>query len=108
VLAVVAFTKNMVLIIFGVFVGILAMRFVAQAFVKLMEKYKFLETCAFVVIGLLGIKLTSSIFVHFCPSAGWIESEVVDYAMSGITLLTFILPILYHRLFVTNKERPLQ
>jgi YkoY family integral membrane protein len=101
--AVVAFTKNMVLIIFGVFIGILAMRFVAQAFVKLMEKYKFLETCAFVVIGLLGIKLMSSIVVHFYPEAKWIESENVDYIMSAITLLTFIVPIIWHNIF--NKKQ---
>ncbi len=46
VFAAVAFSKNLILIWFGVFIGILAMRFVAQGFVKLMEKYSFLETAA--------------------------------------------------------------
>ncbi len=56
--AAVAFTDNLVLICIGVFIGILAMRFVAQGFVRLMERYPFLETCAFLVIGLLGLKLS--------------------------------------------------
>ena len=46
VFAAVAYTPNIIAIWIGVFIGILAMRFVAQAFVKLMEKYNFLETCA--------------------------------------------------------------
>jgi predicted tellurium resistance membrane protein TerC len=67
VFAAVAFTDHVFLIYTGVFIGILAMRFVAQAFVKLMEKFTFLETIAFIVIGVLGVKLSSSIFTHFYP-----------------------------------------
>lgn len=62
-----AYTRNIILIWIGVFIGILAMRFVAQGFVKLMEKYPFLDTCAFVVIGLLGAKLTLALYTHFSP-----------------------------------------
>lgn len=101
--AVVAFSKNMVLICFGVFVGILAMRFVAQKFVVLMEKYKFLETCAFVVIGILGLKLFSSILVHFHPEAAWIESETFDWVMSAVTLMIFIVPLAFHKIFKEKK-----
>jgi YkoY family integral membrane protein len=96
--AVVAFTNNIILICLGVFVGIIAMRFVAQGFVKLMEKYDFLETCAFIVIGILGIKLTSSVLVHFYSNLKWIESETTDIIVSGITLTVFILPILYKKI----------
>jgi YkoY family integral membrane protein len=67
VFAVVAFTPNIILICIGVFIGIFAMRFIAQWFVKLMEKYTFLETCAFVVIGILGLKLVFSLYTHFEP-----------------------------------------
>ncbi len=98
VFAVVAFTNNIILICLGVFVGIIAMRFVAQGFVKLMEKYDFLETCAFIVIGVLGVKLTSSVLVHFYSNLSWIESETTDIIVSGITLAIFILPILYKKL----------
>jgi YkoY family integral membrane protein len=66
-----AYTKNIILIWVGVFIGILAMRFVAQGFVKLMEKYPFLDTCAYLVIGVLGFKLTLSLFTHFYPCSGF-------------------------------------
>ncbi|MBS1775570.1 MAG: DUF475 domain-containing protein [Bacteroidetes bacterium] len=62
-----AYSKNIILIWIGVFIGILAMRFVASGFVKLMERYAFLNTCAYWVIALLGVKLTTSIFTHFYP-----------------------------------------
>ncbi len=62
-----AYTNNIILIWIGVFIGILAMRFVAQGFVRLMEKYPFLDTCAYLVIMLLGAKLTLAIYTHFNP-----------------------------------------
>ena len=69
VFAAVAFTPNIILVCIGVFIGILAMRFIAQWFVKLMAKYSFLETAAFVVIAILGIKLSLSLFEHFSPES---------------------------------------
>jgi YkoY family integral membrane protein len=71
VFAAVAFTPNIILVCLGVFIGIFAMRFIAQWFVNLMEKYTFLETCAFVVIGILGLKLVSSAYSHFYPCSGF-------------------------------------
>jgi len=62
-----AYTRNIILIWTGVFIGILAMRFVAQGFVRLMEKYPFLEKCAYLVIGLLGVKLMLATYSHFYP-----------------------------------------
>lgn len=67
VLAANAYTDNIILIWLGVFIGILAMRFVAQRFVRLLEKYPFLDTCAFIVIAILGIKLTVSVVGHYQP-----------------------------------------
>lgn len=67
VLAANAYTSNIILIWLGVFIGILAMRFVAQKFVKLLEKYPFLDTCAFIVIAMLGLKLTLSVVGHYYP-----------------------------------------
>ena len=95
--AVVAFSDNIVLIIIGVFIGILAMRFVAKYFVVLMEKYPALENAAFVVIGMLGIKLCLALLVHFFPQYRWIESEQFDMYVSGVTLVIFFFPILLHR-----------
>ncbi len=87
VFAAVAFSKNLILIWIGVFIGILAMRFVAQRFVKLMEKYPFLETAAFLVITILGIKLVSSVYSHFNPCSAlaiFLEGHHECNAISGI------------------------
>lgn len=62
-----AYTDNIILIWTGVFIGILAMRFVAQGFVKLMERYPFLNACAYTVIAILGLKLTLSMLTHYYP-----------------------------------------
>lgn len=62
-----AYSRNIILIWTGVFIGILAMRFVTQGFVRLMERYPFLETCAYCVIALLGVKLVFSGINHFNP-----------------------------------------
>ena len=66
-----AYSRNIILIWTGVFIGILAMRFVAQGFVKLLEKYPFLEACAYTVIGLLGVKLTLAGLNHFYPCSAF-------------------------------------
>lgn len=102
VFAAVAFSPNIILVCAGVFVGILAMRFVAQGFVKLMEKYTFLETSAFVVIGILGIKLALSLYEHFQPEAAlskFLGSHTADIATSVLTIAIFFIPILSSLLF---------
>lgn len=105
VFAAVAFTPNIILICIGVFIGILAMRFVAQGFVKLMEKYPFLETSAFVVIAVLGLKLSVSIFEHFYPESTFtsiMTSEHTEMYLSLITISIFFIPLLFHKLI--NKK----
>ena len=107
VFAAVAFTDHVFLIYTGVFIGILAMRFVAQAFVKLMEKFTFLEAIAFIVIGVLGIKLTSSLYTHFFPEtslAHAIEGEQTDMYVSIFTVGIFIIPVLSSLLFNYPKK----
>ena len=126
VFAAVAFSKNILLILTGVFIGILAMRFVAQGFVKLMERYTFLETCAFVVIAILGIKLSLSVYTHFNPCAafsifmeghdacleanggtpvpGHHETVYGDIITTVLTLAIFFLPILTSTLFNFPKK----
>jgi len=102
VFAAVAFTNKIFLICVGVFIGILAMRFVAQGFVKLMEKYKFLETSAFVVIALLGVKLAISVWTHFDKESAisqFLEGEHADLLVSMGTVTIFALPLLTSILF---------
>jgi YkoY family integral membrane protein len=102
VFAAVAFTNHIYLIYIGVFIGILAMRFVAQAFVKLMEKFSFLETAAFLVIAVLGLKLTASIITHFYPESvfsKFMEGERADLYVSILTVTIFLVPVLSSLLF---------
>ncbi len=108
VFAAVAFSENLILIWTGVFIGILAMRFVAQAFVRLMERYPFLETAAFVVIGILGIKLLLSIYEHFYPDHGFshfLASHAADWGVSILTVSIFFVPIITSMLFNFPKRR---
>ncbi len=101
--AVVAYTPNIILICLGVFIGILAMRFIAQWFVKLMEKYNFLETAAFVVIAVLGLKLTFSLYEHFYPGSVF-EGPSADIIMSILTVSIFFIPIITCSLFNYPKR----
>lgn len=107
VFAAVAFTPNIVLVCVGVFIGILAMRFIAQWFVKLMEKYTFLETAAFVVIGILGLKLVLSLYEHFYPESSFskfLSGHFADVGISILTVAIFFVPILTSMLFNFPKK----
>jgi YkoY family integral membrane protein len=102
VFAAVAFTDNIYLICVGVFIGILAMRFVASWFVRLMDRYPFLERSAYIVIAILGIKLFISLPCHFFKDTGWatwIESDHADLIVSFLTAAFFFIPIITTRLF---------
>jgi len=108
VFAVVAFTPNIILICIGVFIGILAMRFIAQWFVKMMEKYSFLETSAFIVIGILGLKLLLSLYEHFYPESTvstFLGSHTADMGVSLLTVLIFFVPILTCIFFNVPKKQ---
>lgn len=107
VFAAVAFTPNIILVCIGVFIGILAMRFIAQWFVNLMEKYSFLETAAFIVIGILGLKLALSLYEHFYPETGlskFLSSHSADLGISALTVAIFFVPILTSILFNFPKK----
>jgi len=107
VFAAVAFTPNIILVCLGVFIGILAMRFIAQWFVKLMGTYSFLETAAFIVIAILGLKLTLSLYEHYYPESEFskfLSSHTADIAISVGTVAIFFIPILTSILFNFPKK----
>ena len=107
VFAAVAFTPNIILVCIGVFIGILSMRFIAQWFVKLMETYSFLESAAFIVIAILGIKLTLSLVEHFSPKSdlsAFLKGETADIIMSITTVAIFFIPILTSKFFNFPKK----
>ena len=108
VFAAVAFTDKLILIWIGVFIGILAMRFVAQAFVRLMEQFPFLETIAFIVIGVLGLKLTASLYCHYYAETAlcaFLEGEQADLFISIFTVGIFLLPVLTSWLFNVPRKQ---
>jgi len=124
-----AYSSNIILIWTGVFIGILAMRFVAQGFVKLMEKYPFLDTCAYLVLLILGTKLTLALFTHYFPCSSFslflegpqacLESQGKhlpegehprvwgDIITSMISIAIFFLPVLTSILFNFPKKHDL-
>jgi len=107
VFAAVAFTDNIILVCLGVFIGILAMRFIAQWFVKLMEVYSFLETAAFIVIAILGLKLSLSIFEHYSPNSAlsqFLGSHAADIGISILTVAIFFIPTLTSMFFNFPKK----
>lgn len=89
--AAVALTDNIYLIMTGVFIGILAMRFVAQGFLKLMDKYPSLTDSVYWIILLLGLKLVLSAIGGSVGS--FIDSHVFDLVFTLATILIFIVPI---------------
>lgn len=91
VFAAVAFTDNIYLIWGGVFVGIIAMRFAAGGFIKLLEDVPVLEKIAYFVIGILGIRLVLSYWLKD------LNTEMVDLLFSLITLSAFLAPIIYNK-----------
>ncbi|HTL80525.1 MAG TPA: DUF475 domain-containing protein [Bacteroidia bacterium] len=107
VFAAVAFTNNIILICTGVFLGILAMRFVAQLFVRIMEKFAFMEKTAFVVIFILGVKLMLSLWTRFSPlsrTAIFLDSHDADMYVSIVTASVFLLPLVTSVLFGFPKK----
>lgn len=101
--AAVALDSRFWVIMTGVGIGILAMRFVAGQFVKLMEKYPFLGKSAYIAILLLGLKLVVDGTMHYIhlPKAHILttvmESHLFDAIFSGCLMLIFFLPLLWRK-----------
>lgn len=108
VFAAVAFTDNIYLVCTGVFIGIITMRIVAGYFVKLMERFPFLDTVAFVVIGILGVRLCLDFFcAHFESNVvcQMLEDKHSNFYFSIFTVTIFVLPIISSALFNFPKRK---
>lgn len=102
VFAAVAFTDNVYLVCTGVFIGIITMRIVAGYFVKLMERFPFLDSVAFLVIGILGLRLCADfacVYYPHNPFCMFLETEHADLYFSLTTVAVFALPIITSWLF---------
>lgn len=108
VFAAVAFTKNLYLVCTGVFIGIITMRIVAGYFVTLMERFPFLESIAFFIVGLLGFKLCASYACHYFQTSLFcilFENEKSDMVFSLLTVAIFVVPILISILSKKQTEK---
>lgn len=97
VLAAVAMSPKLWVVMVWVAIGILAMRFVAGGFIKLMEKYPALETSAYIVIGILGTKLTLHVVFELLGLHGAAEMvswHIASMVTSWATFAIFGYPIL--------------
>jgi YkoY family integral membrane protein len=96
VFAAVALTDKLWAIILGVFIGIAVMRFVAGKFVEIMKKHPQLEVSAYIVIGILGLKLTVSGIAQkwFEPLNKFMENHTFGLVFSGCMMMIFFIPLL--------------
>ncbi|HWB63213.1 MAG TPA: DUF475 domain-containing protein [Chitinophagales bacterium] len=107
VFAAVAFTKNIYLVCTGVFIGIITMRIVAGYFVKLMERFPFLDTVAFIVIGILGLRLCTDFFCFYYPEnplCSYTHGGNAEFYFSIFTAAVFFTPILVSLAFGRAKK----
>jgi predicted tellurium resistance membrane protein TerC len=90
VLASLAISSNPVIVLLGGLIGILAMRGIAEVIMKLMHRIPELETMAYVLIGIIALKLFLSI-----PA---IDIEINSGIFAGIVVLAFLITIAIHYL----------
>jgi YkoY family integral membrane protein len=82
--AAVALTDKLYVLIIGGFLGILAMRYAAQGFILLLERFPRLETAAMIAVAIIGIKLVAEFPVDVLakPTAfapGTVYATAADY-----------------------------
>jgi YkoY family integral membrane protein len=64
ILASIAFSNNLLIILIGVFTSILTTRCISHNIIKSIEKYSFIKKYGFIIIIFLGIKLIMSYYKH--------------------------------------------
>lgn len=78
-----AFSNNIWIILTGVFIGILAMRFIAGYFVKLIEKFPVLASVAYLLVGWVGVQLWVEYLTHTEFSALAKFLSIIGIVISG-------------------------
>lgn len=88
VIAAVAMSPKLWVVIVGVFIGIAAMRFVAGIFVNLMKKYPELKAIAYLLVGYVGLQLLAEVIWHV---------HVTELVKLGAILGIMVVGIVYAR-----------
>jgi len=102
-----AFSDRIYVVIIGVFIGILSMRFAAQFLINLVSRFPLIKDIAFFVIIILGIKLCISLPCQFLRSniCRFLHSEASNFWFSILALLLFATTLVYS--YLNNKNTPL-
>lgn len=101
IIAATAISNNLLLILLGVFIGILTMRIITKVFLKLIEKYPYIQNSAFLIIILLGIKI---IIIHYENNYinnyyyRIIHNFFTEMTIYILTILLFIIPIIIKKI----------
>ncbi|WP_317694821.1 TerC family protein [Xylocopilactobacillus apis] len=90
VIAALGVSKNPIIVLIGGLIGILAMRLVAEAMVKLMVKIPELNIMAYVLILFIGVKLLIS--------APPFNIEIPDYVFALVLVISVVVTLLVHYL----------
>lgn len=97
VVAAVSLSKKLWVVILGVFIGILVMRFAAGLFSYVVEKAPILKTAAYILVLNIGIELLLEDMAHI---------EFSDWARFGISIATILLCLAYARFKFLRFLRP--
>lgn len=94
VIAAVAMSPKLWVVIVGVFIGIAAMRFVAGIFVNLMKKYPELKNIAYLLVGYVGVQLIAETVWHV---------HVTELMKLGAIVGIMVVGIIYARVQILQK-----
>ncbi|MYL65249.1 DUF475 domain-containing protein [Bacillus hwajinpoensis] len=94
ILAALAISEQVWVLLLGGMIGILLMRTVAGVFLKLIERVPEMENTAFVLIAIIALKMFLSVF----------HIEVPHVAFFGIIVLAFLGTFVVH--YINNRNRP--
>ncbi|PKG22941.1 TerC family protein [Niallia nealsonii] len=93
ILASFAVSEEVWILLLGGMIGILMMRTVAKLFLVLIEKVPELETTAYVLIGIIALKMFASVFGY----------ELNHYVFFAILIITFIITFILH--FINKNKK---
>ena len=93
ILASFAVSEEVWILLLGGMIGILMMRTVAKLFLVLIEKVPELETTAYVLIGIIALKMFASVFGY----------ELNHYVFFAILIITFIITFIIH--FINKNKK---
>jgi YkoY family integral membrane protein len=93
ILVAVAMSPKTWVVLSGGLLGIVAMRLVIGQLLAIVRRYPTLVDGAFVIIGLIGMKL----LLEYAQSVGWIHFELPKWLSLGLIVVTFLAAYLYAR-----------